>query len=189
MGSRMSRWDLINSEILLICLPTRRKKSVSLYKGISLYNLIKAGLSIQLGAHYETDMFDTSLSQAPRIKITLSYHMGLKYAINMNSAVIYHHVPAKIHYLINILYRKRSHNSFWGSQGWKDKINLLGTRLYNFSEIIRLMLRRAPIWGAFPQSRSHNHTPQVPKPGIRSKNLKNQSAQPQPSAIWVTSAS
>lgn len=51
MGSRMSRWDLINSEILLICLPTRRKKSVGLYKGISLYNLIKAALGIQLGAH------------------------------------------------------------------------------------------------------------------------------------------
>lgn len=51
-------------------------------------------------------MFDTSLSQAPRIKITLSYHIELKYAINMNSAVIHHHVPAKIHYLINILYRK-----------------------------------------------------------------------------------
>lgn len=51
MGSRMSRWDLINSEILLICLPTRREKSVGLYKGISLYNLIKAALGIQLGAH------------------------------------------------------------------------------------------------------------------------------------------
>lgn len=172
MGSRMSRWDLINSEILLICLRTRRKKSVGLYKGISLYNLIKAGFSIQLGARYETDMFDTSLSQAPRIKITLSYHIELKYAINMNSAVIYHQAPAKIHYLINILYRKRSHNSCGGSWGWKDKINLLGTRLSNFSEIIYRMLRRAPLWLAFPQSRSHNHTPQVPKPGNRSKNLR-----------------
>lgn len=117
-------------------------------------------------------MFDTSLSQAPRIKITLSYHIELKYAINMNSAVIHHHVPAKIHYLINILYRKWSHNSFWGSWGWKDKINLLGTRLFNFSELRRLMWKRAPIWVAFPQGGSHNHTPQVPQPGTRSRNLR-----------------
>lgn len=105
--SRMSRWDLINSEILLICLPTRRKESVWLYKGISLFNLIKAGLGIQLGAHYETDMFDTSLPQTPRIKVMLPYHIELKYAVKMNSAVLNHHVPAKIHYLINILHRRK----------------------------------------------------------------------------------
>lgn len=69
MEGRMSTWSLMNSEILLICLPMRRKKSVILYKGISLYNLIKRGLTIKLGAHYKTDLFDTSLYQAPRVKI------------------------------------------------------------------------------------------------------------------------
>lgn len=168
--SRMSRWDLINSEILLICLPTRRKESVWLYKGISLYNLIKAELGLQLGAHYETDMFDTTLSQTPRIKIMLSDHIELKYAINTNSAVLYHHVPAKIHCLINTLHRKKkSHNSLRGSRGWKDEINSLGTQLYNSSEIIHLVLWRAPIWVAFPQSRSHDHTPPVPHPKARAR--------------------
>jgi type IV secretory pathway ATPase VirB11/archaellum biosynthesis ATPase len=68
---------------------------------MALYNLIKAGRGIQLGAHYETDMFQT-----PRIKIMLSYHIELQYASTMQPAVIYHYVPAKMHYLINTLSRK-----------------------------------------------------------------------------------
>lgn len=51
MEGRMSRWNLINSEKIINLSSSEEEKSVILYKGISLYNLINTGLAIPLGAH------------------------------------------------------------------------------------------------------------------------------------------
>lgn len=83
MEGRMSRWNLINSEKIINLSSSEEEKSVILYKGIPLYNLINIGLTIPLGAHYEMDMFDVSLHQIPIIKITSPYPIKLKYTINM----------------------------------------------------------------------------------------------------------